>query len=126
MDTAFTCALEAAPLWQATPPADRAAVLRQAATLFEAKLPFLVGLIVREAGKTIPNAIGEVREAVGFPPLLRRANRAANSTMIRIARSGPWSASARGISRWRFSLARLPLRWQPAMPCSPNQRKKHR
>jgi len=32
----------------------------------EARMPHLIGLIVREAGKTFANAIGEVREAVDF------------------------------------------------------------
>ncbi len=32
----------------------------------EARLPSLLGVIVREAGKSLPNAIGEVREAVDF------------------------------------------------------------
>jgi RHH-type proline utilization regulon transcriptional repressor/proline dehydrogenase/delta 1-pyrroline-5-carboxylate dehydrogenase len=66
VDAAFGGALEAAPIWQATPPADRAAALRRAADLLETRTPALVGLIVREAGKTLPAAIGEVREAVDF------------------------------------------------------------
>jgi RHH-type proline utilization regulon transcriptional repressor/proline dehydrogenase/delta 1-pyrroline-5-carboxylate dehydrogenase len=66
VSTAFTLAQEAAPIWQSTPPQDRAATLQRAADLLEARLPSLVGLIVREAGKTIPAVIGEVREAVDF------------------------------------------------------------
>ncbi len=64
--TAMTLALQAAPVWQATPAADRAAILQRAAELLEERLPWLVGLIVREAGRTLPAAIGEVREAVDF------------------------------------------------------------
>ncbi|WP_127091485.1 trifunctional transcriptional regulator/proline dehydrogenase/L-glutamate gamma-semialdehyde dehydrogenase [Aquabacter cavernae] len=52
--------------WSATPPTERAACLRRAADLLEARMPALLGLIVREAGKTLPNAVGEVREAVDF------------------------------------------------------------
>ncbi len=66
VDAAFAYALEAAPVWQATPPAAHACVLRRAASLFEARRPELVGLLVREAGKSLPAAIGEVREAVDF------------------------------------------------------------
>ena len=44
----------------------RAATLRRAADLMEARLEPLLGPIVREAGKTLGNAIGEVREAVDF------------------------------------------------------------
>ena len=66
VDAALAQAEAAAPVWQATPPAERAACLRRAADLLEARMPALIGLIVREAGKTLPNAVGEVREAVDF------------------------------------------------------------
>ncbi len=57
------CAL--AKPWQEPPPV-RAAVLRKAADLMEARLKPSLGPIVREAGKTFGNAVGEVREAVDF------------------------------------------------------------
>ncbi|MBD1549885.1 trifunctional transcriptional regulator/proline dehydrogenase/L-glutamate gamma-semialdehyde dehydrogenase [Pseudomonas typographi] len=53
-------------IWQATPPAERAAILDRAADLMEAQIQPLMGLLVREAGKTFANAIAEVREAVDF------------------------------------------------------------
>lgn len=59
-------ATEAAPIWQSTPPQERAAFLSRAADLMENRLTSLIGLIVREAGKTIPAALGEVREAIDF------------------------------------------------------------
>jgi RHH-type transcriptional regulator, proline utilization regulon repressor / proline dehydrogenase / delta 1-pyrroline-5-carboxylate dehydrogenase len=51
--------------WRAMP-SERAAILRRAADLLEARLEQLLGPIVREAGKTLGNAVGEVREAVDF------------------------------------------------------------
>jgi RHH-type proline utilization regulon transcriptional repressor/proline dehydrogenase/delta 1-pyrroline-5-carboxylate dehydrogenase len=59
-------AAAAAPAWAATPPAERAEWLATAADYFERDMGKLSGLIVREAGKTIVNAIGDVREAVDF------------------------------------------------------------
>jgi RHH-type proline utilization regulon transcriptional repressor/proline dehydrogenase/delta 1-pyrroline-5-carboxylate dehydrogenase len=59
-------AVAVAPIWQATPPAERAQCLLRAADLLESRMPLLLGLIVREAGKSLSNAIGEVREAVDF------------------------------------------------------------
>jgi len=59
-------AAAAASNWRSTPPVDRAAALNRAAALFEAEAPRLLALLIREAGKTIPNATGEVREAVDF------------------------------------------------------------
>jgi RHH-type proline utilization regulon transcriptional repressor/proline dehydrogenase/delta 1-pyrroline-5-carboxylate dehydrogenase len=55
-----------APVWHATPPAERAACLLRAADLMEERMPALLGPVVREAGKSLPNAVAEVREAVDF------------------------------------------------------------
>ncbi|OQS11924.1 trifunctional transcriptional regulator/proline dehydrogenase/L-glutamate gamma-semialdehyde dehydrogenase [Chromobacterium violaceum] len=55
-----------AAAWAATPVAERAASIRRMADLMEAHMPALMGLAVREAGKTLNNAIAEVREAVDF------------------------------------------------------------
>ncbi len=63
---AVRLAAEAQPIWQSTGPGQRAACLDRAADLMEQRLPALLGVIVREAGKSIQNAIGEVREAVDF------------------------------------------------------------
>ncbi len=51
--------------WTASPQA-RADCLMRVADRLEARMHPLVGLIVREAGKTFANAVGEVREAVDF------------------------------------------------------------
>ncbi len=61
-----TAAAAGAADWAATPAAERAAALRRAADLYEAEMPDLMGIIVREAGKSLPNALGDVREAVDF------------------------------------------------------------
>lgn len=59
-------AANAAPIWQSTPVEARAQCLRRAAQLLEERMQGLLGLIVREAGKSLSNAISEVREAVDF------------------------------------------------------------
>ena len=56
----------AAATWQATPAHERAATLAKAATLFEKNTLEFITLAVREAGKSLPNAIAELREAVDF------------------------------------------------------------
>lgn len=66
VDAALARAEAAAPAWQATAPAQRAACLLRAADLLEARMPVLLGLIVREAGKSFANAVAELREAVDF------------------------------------------------------------
>jgi RHH-type proline utilization regulon transcriptional repressor/proline dehydrogenase/delta 1-pyrroline-5-carboxylate dehydrogenase len=62
VDRALATAAAATPL----PPATRAAQLLRAADLMEARMLDLIGLIVREAGKSFANAVAEVREAVDF------------------------------------------------------------
>ena len=52
--------------WAAVSAAERATMLRRLADLMEAHMPELMALAVREAGKTLNNAIAEVREAVDF------------------------------------------------------------
>ncbi|MBP0447152.1 trifunctional transcriptional regulator/proline dehydrogenase/L-glutamate gamma-semialdehyde dehydrogenase [Roseomonas sp. SSH11] len=66
VDSAIAQAVAAAPGWASTPPTQRAACLLAAADLMEARLPALLGPIVREAGKSFANAIAELREAVDF------------------------------------------------------------
>ncbi len=56
-------ALAAARPWDAP---DRAAVLHRAADLLEADHAALFALLAREAGKTLPDAVSELREAVDF------------------------------------------------------------
>jgi RHH-type proline utilization regulon transcriptional repressor/proline dehydrogenase/delta 1-pyrroline-5-carboxylate dehydrogenase len=59
-------AAAAQPSWNRTPAAERAAVLRRAADRYEAEAAELMALCVREAGRTLPDAAGEVREAIDF------------------------------------------------------------
>ena len=52
--------------WSSRPVAERAAILRQAADLLDARLPAYCGLLVKEAHKTLGDCVSEVREAVDF------------------------------------------------------------
>ena len=63
---AVASAVAFAPSWAATPPRERARMLGAAADLFENERGVLLNLAVREAGKSLPNAVGELREAVDF------------------------------------------------------------
>ena len=66
VDGAIAAAVRAQEDWDAAGGERRAAVLERAATLYEEHTAALVARCVREAGKTLPDAIGEVREAVDF------------------------------------------------------------
>lgn len=88
-------ALRLAEPWSAAAP-ERAEVLRRAADLYEAEFGPIFALLAREAGKTLPDAVAELREAVDF--LRYYADGA-----------GRLSHPARGvfacISPWNFPLA---------------------
>ena len=100
VEAALRAADAAAPAWRATPAAERATVLERAADVMEAQMPLLMGLIVREAGKTYGNAIAEVREAVDFLRYYARQvrERFNNATHVPL---GPVVC----ISPWNFPLA---------------------
>jgi len=53
-----------APRWSETAAAERAAALKRAADLFETDRAELVARCVAETGKTVPDSLAEVREAV--------------------------------------------------------------
>lgn len=47
-------------------PIERAVMLEKAADIMQSRMPSLLGLAALEAGKSIPNGIAEVREAIDF------------------------------------------------------------
>ena len=100
VDTALAAAQAALPAWSATPPAERAAALLRTAELLEAALPDLLGLLMREAGKTCANGVAEVREAVDF---LRYYARQATQHLDNA--SCPPLGPVVCISPWNFPLA---------------------
>lgn len=66
VEKALQTGFSAHAAWAAIPVAERANLLRKAADQLEQKMPRLMALLVREAGKTLPDAVSEVREAVDF------------------------------------------------------------
>ncbi len=66
VDDAIAMASAAQRDWDATPVDERAAILERAAESFEQNAAELLALCIREAGKTLPDAIAELREAVDF------------------------------------------------------------
>ncbi|MBK8322903.1 MAG: bifunctional proline dehydrogenase/L-glutamate gamma-semialdehyde dehydrogenase PutA [Betaproteobacteria bacterium] len=91
----------------------RARILERAADAIEADRAMLMALLAREAGKTLPDALGEVREAADFCryyAMLARRQFAApevlpgptgESNDLRLVGRGPFAC----ISPWNFPLA---------------------
>ncbi len=88
-------ALRLAEPWAAAP-AIRAEVLRRAADLYEADVGPIFALLAREAGKTLSDCVGELREAVDF---LRYY--AAQAETVTAPPCGTFAC----ISPWNFPLA---------------------
>jgi RHH-type proline utilization regulon transcriptional repressor/proline dehydrogenase/delta 1-pyrroline-5-carboxylate dehydrogenase len=96
VDAALAAASDAAARWQATTPAERAACLLRAADGLEARMDVLIGLIVREAGKSFANAAGELREAVDFlryygTEVSRTFDNATHRALGPVACISPWN-----------------------------------
>ncbi|MEX0644071.1 MAG: bifunctional proline dehydrogenase/L-glutamate gamma-semialdehyde dehydrogenase PutA [Parvularculaceae bacterium] len=66
VDNACHDAARAQGAWGSMPATDRATILRRAADMLEARAEEFMHLLTREGGKTLPDAISEVREAVDY------------------------------------------------------------
>jgi RHH-type proline utilization regulon transcriptional repressor/proline dehydrogenase/delta 1-pyrroline-5-carboxylate dehydrogenase len=97
VDAAMAAAAAEGAQWSRLPAAERATVLERAADLIEDRRAAFVHLAVREAGKTIPDAIGEVREAADFCRYYAQTLR----ERVPAGALGPVVA----ISPWNFPLA---------------------
>ncbi|MCD9004732.1 bifunctional proline dehydrogenase/L-glutamate gamma-semialdehyde dehydrogenase PutA [Luteimonas sp. XNQY3] len=112
VEQALRNATDAHADWNTVPAASRAAILEHAADLLEARTPEYIAMCTREAGKTIPDGVAEVREAVDF---LRYYAGEARRLFVVEALPGPTGESnslqlsGRGvfvcISPWNFPLA---------------------
>jgi RHH-type proline utilization regulon transcriptional repressor/proline dehydrogenase/delta 1-pyrroline-5-carboxylate dehydrogenase len=97
VETALAAAAAGADTWQSTPSTVRADMLARVADLYEQHMAELMALAVREAGKSLPNAIAEIREAVDFLRYYAVQVREADGARA----LGPVSC----ISPWNFPLA---------------------
>jgi RHH-type proline utilization regulon transcriptional repressor/proline dehydrogenase/delta 1-pyrroline-5-carboxylate dehydrogenase len=88
-----------AAAWAAIPSVERAAMLERAADIMQARISTLMGLVIREAGKSAANAVSEVREAIDF--LRYYAHQARLAADAPATPLGPVVC----ISPWNFPLA---------------------
>jgi RHH-type proline utilization regulon transcriptional repressor/proline dehydrogenase/delta 1-pyrroline-5-carboxylate dehydrogenase len=112
-DRAIGAAQAGFPAWTATPAETRARALERAADLLTERESRFLSLLQREAGKTLDDAISEVREAVDFCRYYAAEGRAlfgeeqrlpgptGESNVLRLRGRGVFVA----ISPWNFPLA---------------------
>lgn len=98
--TAAAIAEQASAGWHATAPGQRAAILLRAGDLLEARRDEILTLCIREAGKTWPNAVAELREAVDFCRYYGQQLKTGN---FRDSATPPGPVAC--ISPWNFPLA---------------------
>ncbi|RBP53275.1 L-proline dehydrogenase /delta-1-pyrroline-5-carboxylate dehydrogenase [Arenicella xantha] len=101
IETALSSADKFQPDWRSKPAIERATVLEKTADLLEQNMLELMGIISLEAGRTIPDCVSEVREAIDFCRYY-----AMQATQGSLSQS---DAQGRGvffcISPWNFPLA---------------------
>ncbi|HEY2247598.1 MAG TPA: bifunctional proline dehydrogenase/L-glutamate gamma-semialdehyde dehydrogenase PutA, partial [Bradyrhizobium sp.] len=112
-ERAVATARAAFPAWSATPATERAAILEKAADLLEARTAHFMALLQREGGKTLDDALSELREAADFCRYYAAEGRklfgtsepmpgpTGESNELRLRGRGVFVA----ISPWNFSLA---------------------
>ncbi|WP_397402226.1 bifunctional proline dehydrogenase/L-glutamate gamma-semialdehyde dehydrogenase PutA [Phenylobacterium sp.] len=113
IDEAFAAAHAAQPAWDARGGEGRARVLRAMGDALETERDRLIAICVREAGKTLSDAIAEVREAVDFCRYyaLLAERQFAQPEVLRgpVGETNQLSLHGRGvfacISPWNFPLA---------------------
>ncbi|MEM7282646.1 MAG: bifunctional proline dehydrogenase/L-glutamate gamma-semialdehyde dehydrogenase PutA [Pseudomonadota bacterium] len=113
VNDAITAATVAQVSWNDTSAKDRAQILLRAADLYEENRGELIALLIREAGKTLDDAVAELREAVDF--LRFYANLSVSDFSRPVQLPGPTGESnelwltGKGvfvcISPWNFPLA---------------------
>jgi RHH-type proline utilization regulon transcriptional repressor/proline dehydrogenase/delta 1-pyrroline-5-carboxylate dehydrogenase len=113
VEKALANATAAQPEWDRLPAASRAKILEHAADLLEQRRAEFVALCVREAGKTLPAAISEVREAADmcryYAAMARKLMGNPETLPGPTGESNQLSLHGRGvfvcISPWNFPLA---------------------
>lgn len=66
LDKALSQATTHQVVWEETPVSQRAEILKRAADILEERRGLFLGLLIEEAGKTLPDAVAELREATDF------------------------------------------------------------
>ena len=113
VEQALILAAQAAPAWDATPAAQRAAILDQAAELIEERRAEFVAILAREGGRCVRDGLAEVREAADycryyahlarrdFGPALELPGPAGEANTMSLHGRGVFAC----ISPWNFPLA---------------------
>ncbi len=110
--------------WRKTPAPHRAEILHTAADLIRARKQQLGELLTREMGKVLPEALGDVQEAVDMGMYMAGEGRRLNGLLVPSELPNKWAMAVRDplgvvgiITPWNFPIAVPSWKIFPALVC---------
>ncbi len=121
---AVDAAARAFEKWRKTPAPRRAEILHNAADLIRERKPQLGELLTREMGKVLPEALGDVQEAVDMGMYMAGEGRRLNGLLVPSELPNKWAMAVRDplgvvgiITPWNFPIAVPSWKIFPALVC---------
>ncbi|HZQ06466.1 MAG TPA: aldehyde dehydrogenase family protein, partial [Anaerolineae bacterium] len=121
---AVDAAARAFDKWRKTPAPRRADILHNAADLIRARKEELGELLTREMGKVLPEALGDVQEAVDMGMYMAGEGRRLNGLLVPSELPNKWAMAVRDplgvvgiITPWNFPIAVPSWKIFPALVC---------
>lgn len=110
--------------WRKTPAPRRAEIIHNAADLIRDRKPQLGELLTREMGKVLPEALGDVQEAVDMGMYMAGEGRRLNGLLVPSELPNKWAMAVRDplgvvgvITPWNFPIAVPSWKIFPALVC---------
>lgn len=121
---AVDAAARAFEKWRKTPAPHRAEILRHVAEIIRARKQSLGELLTREMGKVLPEALGDVQEAVDMGMYMAGEGRRLNGLLVPSELPNKWAMAVRDplgvvgiITPWNFPIAVPSWKIFPALVC---------
>src|SRR5688572_18290 len=121
---AVEAAARAFEKWRKTPAPRRAEILHTAADLIRGRKPQFGELLTREMGKVLPEALGDVQEAVDMGMYMAGEGRRLNGLLVPSELPSKWAMAVRDplgvvgiITPWNFPIAVPSWKIFPALVC---------
>lgn len=121
---AVDAAARAFDKWRKTPAPRRAEILHQAADIIRARKQELGELLTREMGKVLPEALGDVQEAIDMGLYMAGEGRRLNGLLVPSELPNKWAMAVRDplgvvglITPWNFPIAVPSWKIFPALVC---------
>jgi alpha-ketoglutaric semialdehyde dehydrogenase len=121
---AVEAAARAFEKWRKTPAPKRAETIHRASDLLRERKPYLGELLTREMGKVLPEALGDVQEAIDMAFYMAGEGRRLNGLLVPAELPNKWAMATRDplgvvgiITPWNFPIAVPSWKIFPALVC---------